>query len=341
MEGKLMAIVEELIVSDYGAFVGVKGGRLYIEIPDKPRSEAPLMHLRNLLVLTRSASISAATYFACADAGVMVNLIDPVDGDCLSMLSNKMTTVVQTRRSQLEAVNSLYGVAIAKRMAIGKITSQAQNLRYIARRQEGEIGTHLKETATELLGYADQVAKLEAQSLDEIRNQMMGYEGYGARLYWQALAPLIPAEYDWHGRTGRGAKDPVNVLLNYGYGILYGEVQQALYRAGLEPYAGLIHTDRPGKPSLTCDLIEEFRAPIVDRAVIGLINRHYTVSFDDNGLLTRDMRRNFAEHILNRLRAQGVYDQKRYELRSIIQKQARKLATAFRAEADYTPYGGG
>lgn len=336
-----MAIIEELIISDYGTFVGVKGGRLYIETPEKPRTEAPLMHLRNLLVLTRSASISSATYFACADAGVMVNMIDPVDGECLTVLSNKLTTIVQTRRSQLEAVNNLCGVAVAKRLAIGKITSQAQNLRYIARRQEGDIGENLKHTATRLLEYADQVGRLEAQSLDEIRNQMMGYEGYGARLYWEALAPLIPDEYGWDGRTGRGAKDPVNVLLNYGYGILYGEVQHALYRAGLEPYAGLIHTDRPGKPSLTCDLIEEFRAPIVDRTVIGLINRHYTVTFDDNGLLERDMRRNFAEHILNRLRAQGMYDQKRYELRSIIQKQARKLASAFRGDADYNPYTGG
>jgi len=336
-----MAIVEELIISDYGAFVGVKGGRLYVEIPDKPRTEAPLMHLRNLLVLTRSASISTATYFACAESGALINLIDPIDGECLSVVSNKLTTVVQTRRSQLEAVNNRAGVEIAKQMAVGKMLSQAQNLRYIARRQEGEIGTLLKETSLSIQAYADQVARLNANNLDEIRQEMMGYEGYGARLYWQTLSHLIPAEYGWNGRIGRGAKDPVNVLLNYGYGILYGEVQHALYRAGLEPYAGLIHTDRPGKPSLTCDLIEEFRAPIVDRTVIGLVNRHYTVSFDDNGLLTRDMRRNFAEHILDRLRAQGVYDQKRYELRSIIQRQARKLATAFRGEGLYDPYGGG
>ena len=336
-----MAIVEELIISDYGAFVGVKGGRLYIEIPEKPRQEAPLMHLRNLLVLTRSASISTATYFACADAGALVSLIDPIDGTCLSMLSNKLTTVVETRRCQLETMTHPRGVTIAKGLAVGKIMSQAQNLRYIARRYENEIGAHLKETSHTLQAYADKITNLDAPTIDEIRNQMMGYEGYGARIYWEALSRLIPDEYGWAGRVGRGAKDPVNVLLNYGYGILYGEVEHALHRAGLEPYAGLIHTDRPGKPSLTCDLIEEFRAPIVDRTVIGLVNRHYTVEFDENGLLTRDMRRNFAEHILERLRAQGVYDKNRLELRSIIQKQARKLATAFRGEGDYRAYIGG
>jgi CRISPR-associated protein Cas1 len=133
----------------------------------------------------------------------------------------------------------------------------------------------------------------------------------------------------------------VNCLLNYGYGILYGEVQNALVIAGLEPYIGLVHTDRPGKPSLTLDLIEEFRAPIVDRTVVGLVNRHYEVRMDEEGRLEREFRKNYAEHILSRLNAQGVYQKKRYQLRSIIQLQARALAAALRGECTYESYTGG
>jgi CRISPR-associated protein Cas1 len=155
------------------------------------------------------------------------------------------------------------------------------------------------------------------------------------------LGPLIPESYAWSGRSGRHATDTTNILLNYGYGILYGEVQNALVIAGLEPYAGLIHTDRPGKPSLTCDLIEEFRAPIVDRTVIGLLNRGYEVKLDEHGRLEREIRRGFAEHILSRLNAQGTVGGKRYILRSIIQMQARRLAAAFRGESEYESYTGG
>jgi CRISP-associated protein Cas1 len=170
---------------------------------------------------------------------------------------------------------------------------------------------------------------------------MMGIEGMSSRLYWNALGQLIPEDYGWQGRTGRHATDPANMLLNYGYGILYGEVQNALALAGLEPYAGLIHTDRPGKPSLTCDLIEEFRAPIVDRTVMGLLNRHYEVKLDEDGKMEREFRKEFAEHILSRLHAQATYDGKRLELRSIIQRQARRLARAFRQEEAYVSYTGG
>jgi CRISPR-associated protein Cas1 len=80
---------------------------------------------------------------------------------------------------------------------------------------------------------------------------------------------------------------------------------------------------------------------VVDRTVIGLVNRHYEVKFDEHQRLEREMRKNFAEHILSRLKAQGTYARKRYELRSIIQMQARRLATAFRGEDEYHPYTGG
>ncbi len=335
-----MPVIEDLLVSERGAFVGLHGGRLRIQQEGKPVVDAPLMHLRSVQVLTRSASISAAALAACCEAGIPVHFVDAFAGNYASVLSAQLTTVVTTRRAQLDALHHERGVVIAGALAAGKIQSQAVNLRYLARNHPDQAAD-LRDAQLELLGYVDQLTRYRGDQLDDLRNLFMGVEGYCARRYWAALAPLIPAEYGWQGRTGRGATDPANILLNYGYGILYGEVQNALALAGLEPYAGLIHTDRPGKPSLTCDLIEEFRAPIVDRTVIGLLTRDLRVEIDTDGRLTREFRKTFAEHILSRLRAQGTVDRKRYELRSIIQIQARRLAAAFRGEADYQPYTGG
>jgi CRISPR-associated protein Cas1 len=335
-----MAIVEDLLVSDYGAFVGLHGGRLRVQREGATQVDAPLMHLRSVQVLTRSASISAAALAACCEAGIPVQFVDPVEGNYASVLSPQLTTVIATRRAQLDALRDDRGAAIAAALAAGKIRSQAVTLRYLAR-HHAEQQDALLDAHSDLLAYADQVASSPAQQVEAVRMVFMGVEGYCARLYWNALAPLIPVAYAWPGRLGRGATDSANSLLNYGYGILYGEVQNALALAGLEPYAGLIHTDRPGKPSLTCDLIEEFRAPIVDRTVIGLLTRQFSVDHEADGRLTRDCRRAFADHILSRLRAQGTLDRKRYELRSIIQIQARKLAAAFRGESLYTAYTGG
>ncbi|MCS6837184.1 MAG: CRISPR-associated endonuclease Cas1 [Anaerolineae bacterium] len=336
-----MPIIEDLIVSDHGAFVGLHSERLRLSVADQKPQDAPLMYLQSVQIVTRSASLSASALYACCEAGIPIHFIDPVEGHYASLLSSKLTTVVATRRAQLEVLHSPVGVRIAQALAAGKLQSQAANLRYIAKRQDETTAQHLRGVAQDLLDYADRLAKLRASEVEEVRQTLMGIEGRATRLYWEALGMMIPEQYAWQGRTGRHASDSVNVLLNYGYGILYGEVQNALAIAGLEPYAGLIHTDRPGKPSLTCDLIEEFRAPIVDRTVIGLVNRHYEVKFDEHGRLERNFRRDFAQHILSRLHAQGVYEGKRYALRSIIQRQARRLAAAFRGEKDYEAYTGG
>jgi len=336
-----MAIIEDLVVSDYGAFLGLKGQRLRVTVPGAPPLDAPLLHLRSVHILTRSASISAAALAACCEMGIPIHFIDAVDGNYATLLSPNLTTVIETRRSQLAAYHNAIGVNVAARLGAGKIRSQAANLRYLARRQPEEIAEMLRQTALDLLAYSDQLERHEAASLDDVRAVFMGLEGQAARLYWEAIGQLFPTEYNWPGRTGRHATDPLNCLLNYGYGILYGEVQNALTIAGLEPYAGLLHTDRPGKPSLTLDLIEEFRAPVVDRTVIGLANRRYTVRFDADGRLERSFRKDFAGHILSRLNAQGVVEGKRYTLRSIIQKQARLLAAALRGECPYQAYLGG
>ncbi len=106
---------------------------------------------------------------------------------------------------------------------------------------------------------------------------------------------------DWPGRRTQGATDPLNSALNYGYGILYGAVERACVLAGLDPYAGFLHVDRPGKPSLVLDLIEEFRQPVVDKTVLGMVNKGMPVTLDEQGRLVPESRRLLAEKVLARL----------------------------------------
>ena len=104
-------------------------------------------------------------------------------------------------------------------------------------------------------------------------------------------------------REHRGAPDAVNSALNYGYGILYTQVWGAIMNAGLEPFAGFLHVDRPGKPSLVLDLIEEFRQPIVDRAVIAALTKGLKLETRE-GLLTDESRRAVAGAVLERLESE-------------------------------------
>ncbi len=109
--------------------------------------------------------------------------------------------------------------------------------------------------------------------------------------------------------------------------------------AGLDPYGGYLHVDRPGKPSLIFDLVEEFRQAVVDRPLIGVVNRKLPIQQEDDGSLTRETRQNLAERVLARLETTEPYEGKRQPLRIIMQQQARHLATFVRTErATYNPF---
>ena len=116
-------------------------------------------------------------------------------------------------------------------------------------------------------------------------------------------------------------------------------MEQALTLAGLDPYGGFLHADRPGKPSLVLDLIEEFRQPVVDRTIIGMVNKRVAIEQDEAGRLGEATRTKIAEKIQERMESTEMYEKKRQTLRSILQNQARHLACFLREEREqYEPF---
>jgi CRISPR-associated protein Cas1 len=233
-------------------------------------------------------------------------------------------------------------VELAVAFARGKITNQANFLRYAAKyREEAAPGVarRLREAAERVQEAVEDLRHLRGDTAEEVRDQILSIEGRAAQRYWEALGAVVPESYGWPGRVTRGAQDPVNAALNYGYGILYGQVERALVLAGLDPYGGFIHADRPGKPSLVFDLIEEFRTVVVDRTVVGMTTKGMRLEMDEAGRLTEEARRSVAEKVLERLDAAERYEKKRQPLRVILQSQARHIATFVRGErAAYEPF---
>lgn len=121
---------------------------------------------------------------------------------------------------------------------------------------------------------ASQKAAETAQTID----QLLGIEGHAAAVYFSMFPAMLKPERradfeaSWPGRAGRAATDPLNVALNYVYGILTAEAIRAIAACGLDPHAGFLHSSTRNKPALALDLIEEFRAPIADSVVIRAIN---------------------------------------------------------------------
>jgi CRISPR-associated protein Cas1 len=330
------------IVDQWGAFVGKHTERNQVRLKDTLLQEAPLLTLNAIFITSRGVSISADAIAACSEAGIPIHFIRSSGYVSASIYSAGLVGTIQTRRAQIEALSDQRGICLAKAFAAGKIFNQAALLRYMAKyrkQTDQDAFRELQWSAGEILDHLIELERLDGPNIETLRFQILSIEGRAAEKYWNAVRQVVNVPPDWNGRVGRGAQDPFNSALNYAYGILYTQVERAIILAGLDPYAGFLHADRAGKPSLVLDLIEEFRAPAADRVIFAMANRSTHFEQDQDLRLTTETRRAIAEGVLDRLEKPERYGRKKMLLRHIIQQQARHMATFLRQERDsYTPF---
>jgi CRISPR-associated protein Cas1 len=150
---------------------------------------------------------------------------------------------------------------LARRFVHGKIANSRIVLQRQSRKREAPA---LNEAARRLKGVLQNSEK--AQSLDELR----GFEGNAARIYFAAVAATLDASWRFKGRNRQPPLDPVNAMLSYGYTLLFYNIYSLLRARGLNPHVGYLHPLRAGHPALASDLVEEFRAIVVDAVVWSL-----------------------------------------------------------------------
>lgn len=337
-----MAIVHEILADTFGTHIGKHSERLQYTKGKTILQQAPLMHLKQVIIASRGVSISADAIAECCERGIPIFFLSSLGNPIASLYAPGLGGTVLTRRAQLMAYEDGRGALISLAIADAKINNQAATLKYVAKsRKESdpELYQLLRDASVETAVQADKLRGLKEMALDDLRVYLMAFEAQAAIHYWGALRHVVPDMYGWTKRTTRGATDPVNSLLNYGYGVLRTRVECALHLAGLDSFAGFIHADRPGKPSLTLDMMEEFRSISVDRLVIGLVNRRYTVDINEQGRLEDDVRRSFVTKMKQQLEATVRYEGDRIPIKIVIQKQARRLAAHLRGETEmYQPY---
>ena len=357
--------MQSLIVDDFGVYLGKRSERVSVRYRDKEREkeEHALMDLDHIVIASRGVSMSSDLIEACTERGIEISFLSFNGKPYAKLNSPSLTATVISRREQLAAYNDERGVEIAKRFATGKLRNQINLVRYFGKYRKKRAPkkyAELVERLTKIEVIIDELqcvgmGATDAPSIDGARGVLLNLEGRAGALYWECVQRLLPTGR-FTTRNHQGAVDDVNTLLNYGYGILYSQVWSALTLAGLEPFAGFLHVDRPGKPSLVLDFIEEFRQPIVDRVVFAMINKRFKVEWEapdsdaakaarqsatteipTQRRLSRDTRRAFADRLLARLQETERFERKEQKLCNIIQLQARHLAMFLRRERDYQP----
>ena len=237
-----------------------------------------------------------------------------------------------TRREQILAYKDSRGIYLAKQFAISALENKARMLSRLRknRMHDQTISTNLKTSIENIRRHIQDLNSIEG-NIDDIRWDIMGVEGAGTREYFQAIKNIIPKWIGFERRERRPPKDPLNSCLSFGYTILYGEILIGIATAGLEPFAGYLHSDRSGKPSLALDLIEEFRQTIIDRLVFKLFTKKMLNAEDferssDMMMFTENGKKKFLrilyEEIENGLENSNG---KRLSYRQLIVRQARSL----------------
>lgn len=245
---------------------------IVIKQGDEKLGQFPSLSLGSILCFGR-VSISPFLMGYCVDRGIGLAFYTEY-GRFLARVQGRQTGNVLLRRTQYRwADNSDQAAQIARLMVAAKIAnSRSVLLREI--RNHGENAS-IQSAAEKLAVNLRRVRNAESVEV------AMGMEGDAASTYFSVFNELLRGSgFAFGGRVRRPPTDPVNALLSFVYSLITQECVSALQGVGLDPFVGFLHKDRPGRPSLALDLLEEFRASWADRFVLTLINRRQVKSGD-------------------------------------------------------------
>ncbi len=266
----------DLMVPMHGAFVTRAGETLVVKRKQQTVFEVPLTAVKHVSVIGQGASLSGAAIVACVARGIRIWIVDRFGRGLGFFTPARSPLSPRIARLLLRAAMTRRGTALARDILSGKLLNQRALLLYYAKgpSRPPELRTALRNAAAVVRASLPDIRAIDAP-LRVARQELFLVEARAAAAYWAAFARLVPVSMGFPGRRGRGATDPVNTLLNYGYYKLLHVVWLAVDRVGLIPWLGVMHTGRRRSPALVLDLMEEFRAVAVDRVVLGVLGRGF------------------------------------------------------------------
>ncbi len=338
-----MAQISELVLNTPGCFLGKTSQRVIVRGRDRKNMwEIPSFKLTGITIAARGIALSADVIDHCAEKEIPLLFLSP-QGKVMAMLSAPESSSGTVGLLQMQAIHAgAPAFALAKRFVEGKLHNQISLIKYAGKYRKNVDSDFANICPEQLQSMEKLLAELDALKLgenyDHSRGQLFSIEGRAANHYWYLFGKLLDGKTDFTGRERKGAKDLVNSLLNYGYSVLYSRVYLALLRAGLHPQLSFLHSFQKSKPTLVFDLIEEFRAPVVDRTVLTLFSRREKVEVNSEGFLTEETRQRLITRIHERLSSIVSFRSQDLKLEEIILHQAQAIVRDLKGEKSYRPY---
>ena len=269
-----------LYVITEDAWVHKDGENAVVKINGAERGRVPV-HLLGGIVCFGPVGVTPALMGHCAKQGVCVSFMSRT-GRFLARVEGPVSGNVLLRRSQYRATDDVgTTTTLVRNLVAGKLLNQ----RTVVRRALRDHGRNMRPEARDRLEACERRLSGAARRTTQTQSTaaLRGIEGEAARAYYKVFSDLVRREgpaFTFTRRSRRPPLDPVNALLSFLYTLLVHDYRSALETVGLDPAVGFLHRERPGRPSLALDLMEELRPILADRLVLSLINRRQ-VSADD------------------------------------------------------------
>lgn len=263
-------LLNTLYVTTQGAYLAREGETVLVRVDGETKLQVPI-HTLGSIVCFGQVSVSPPLMGLCAEHSVAVSFLTE-HGRFLARIQGPVSGNVLLRREQYRRADDLeMSAQIARAIVVAKIANCRTVLQRAVRdRPEDESSGKLSQAAEQL---AQHLKDLEGPVLlDTVR----GKEGDAARRYFSVFDYLITAQKEdffFRERSRRPPLDNINALLSFIYTLLVHDVAAALEGVGLDPAVGYLHRDRPGRPGLALDLMEELRPYLADRLALSLVNR--------------------------------------------------------------------
>lgn len=337
-------LLNTLYITTENAYLALDGENVVVQSDGNTLGRMPL-HMIDGILAFGYIGASPALMGKCADMNKSLVFFKP-SGRFLAKVTGKSYGNILLRREQYRVCDDAErSLAIAKNMISAKLANSSAVLSRAVRDHALRIDTEKFERVNTAL-QKGKVSAYHTASADALR----GVEGECASLYFSVFDEMILQQKDdffYQGRSRRPPMDNVNAMLSFSYSLLTSMCVGALESVGLDAYAGVYHTERPGRCSLALDLLEEFRAPFADRFVLTSINKKSICGKDflekESGgvLLTDDGRKKFLSLWQQKKKEEIMHPflQEKVQWGLLPYVQAMLLAKYIRGDLDeYSPF---
>jgi CRISPR-associated protein Cas1 len=286
-------LLNTLHVMTQGAYLHRDGETIAVKIGTELKLRIPV-HTLEGLVCWGQVSCSPPVLALCCEHGVGISFLTEY-GRFLARVTGPVSGNVLLRRQQYRMADSgETALPVVRALVMAKVANARVVLLRAARDSDApQSQSVLREAGNRLSWIGADIAKVT--SIDEARGQ----EGLAGQIYFSAFNAMVVGDREafcFNGRSRRPPLDRANALLSFVYALLRHDIESALETVGLDPAVGFLHADRPGRPSLALDMMEELRTVLADRLVLTLVNRRqveaagFTVQ-DGGGVLLEEATR--------------------------------------------------